>query len=175
MPEASPAKELIPFPDAACGEGKVTAAKQKEGEVIPCPTAICVKVFKTMDQLQKHIDTGKCKYEATNPPKLTNVKDMWVKRYTSGANINVEDKKQQDQHGTEQEKIPSILPMGWAVPKIEQTRLNERLEYLYYSYYFQSLNDNKDILVVRYQHFKMKGPVQIFHLSALLSSCIFQI
>ena len=124
MPEASPAMQRIPFTHEYCGEGNVTAAKQTATESIPCPKELCIKVFKNMERLQKHLETGTCQFEDMNPPTLKKIRDMWQKRYREGDHIMVDIETKRLEEDGEVHHNP--LQMGWAIPERTRRVLNER-------------------------------------------------
>ena len=122
--EASKAVTKIPFSDESCGEGSVSAERQKSNVKISCPNPLCIKVFNNMDRLEKHIDTGTCQLEETNPPTLKRIRDMWQRRYTAGDNNMVETAGGLQEENDEVDH--ETLPMGWAIPERTRRVLNER-------------------------------------------------
>ena len=77
-----------------------------------------------MDRLEKHIDTGTCQLEETNPPTLKRIRDMWQRRYTVGDNNMVETVGGLQEENDEVDH--ETLPMGWAIPERTRRVLNER-------------------------------------------------
>lgn len=125
LPQESEAREIIPFSDAPCGEGSVAARKQTSGEPIPCTKPLCIKIFKTTQELQKHLDTGKCKHETAQPTQLSKIRDMWTNRYTTDART-AGDKSVSQKATTEAVSTDTSLSMGWAIPVRSQRRITKR-------------------------------------------------
>lgn len=125
LPPECEATELIPFSNAPCGEGSVSATRQQVGEPIPCTKPHCVKLFKKMEDLQKHLDTGKCQPEATKPKQLHTIRDMWTNRYTVETRLAC-GSSSAPPTATEGSRTIKPLKMGWAIPVRSQRKISER-------------------------------------------------
>jgi len=127
LPSSNNAKVIVPFSNVPCGVGTVSSNKQGTDEKISCTKPMCVLMFKNMKALEKHLDTGKCKMEITRPTQLSQVRDLWARRFTVDAGtaqapvsilVNVGEQPE--------EQSQTLLSMGWAIPVRIMRRISAR-------------------------------------------------